>query len=71
MSQESKAIDTGPEALSGQSRARAAIRDHRDRDRASPRAPILSQDRVKDRNRDRMFDERDDQNQMRERNYGE
>ena len=69
MSLESKGIDTGHEVLSGQSRALAAIRDHRDRDRASPRAPILSQDRVKDRNRDRMFDERDDQNQMRERNY--
>ena len=45
MSHGSKTMDTGPEVLSGQSRAMAVARDGRERDRASARGQMLAQER--------------------------
>ena len=67
MSQESKAMDTHPEALSGQSHTMGAARDRRERDRMSPRAQILSQEREI---HDEDFDG-NQKNELRERNYAD
>ena len=45
LSQDSKALDPGHEALSGQSRGMGAARDRRDRDRTTPRAQMTSPER--------------------------